>query len=134
MNTSHCKSCGTTCIVNARFCRKCGMALYSKESVDEEFFPESNDGLEFDDLYDFKTLKEVIKEAVPENFKELTLERLRRHIIRSIWKQFIGIDPFPSTQELIEQEQEHERQMQIFIERNEPPALLLPLNRHDRKD
>ena len=126
MDLPHCKNCGTPCLVDARYCRKCGMALYSQEELAELYPDDNGEGLEFDDLHDFETLEEVINDAVPENFKELTIERLRRHIIRSIWKQFMGIDPFPSTQELIEQEHKHKRQMQNYIERNEPPMLLLP--------
>ena len=36
MDLPHCKNCGTPCIVDARYCRKCGMALFLQEDSPEQ--------------------------------------------------------------------------------------------------
>jgi hypothetical protein len=52
--------------------------------------------LEFDNdwVSDSEEVRAIAKMAVPDNFKELTLDHLRRRLIQAIWIKSVGIDPY----------------------------------------
>jgi len=142
MSLRYCQNCGieikripvsvtgNVLEVEPHFCRSCGQALVSPVFVDSEW---DSDDLEVDsefDIYDFKNVQEIANIAIPENAKELTLEQLRKHAVQAIWKRLTGIDPFPDPETEAAVAREHERQMQVFIERGTPPSMALPASHH----
>src|SRR5689334_21620582 len=96
---SYCHSCGKeihrairevsgrTITVDPKFCRYCGHHLFQPEEIDkgnEIDIDEIDDKPFFDDLADFDTLEQAIKDAVPEQYKELPVDELRRQIVGAL--------------------------------------------------
>jgi hypothetical protein len=88
-----CQECSTAIDAHDRFCRNCGAKLGPESNViasDQDF------DMEFDDEWvtDFDEIKAIAKIAIPDNFKEVTLDHLRRRVIQAIWIKSRGIDPY----------------------------------------
>jgi hypothetical protein len=132
---SHCSRCGqevkqvslgitdNVMEVEPRFCRICGNALFVEGVDDHAPWDEFEDDEEFS-LYNFDDLEEIVKGIVPENYKDLTPDQLERHAVQAIWKRVRGIDPYPNI-DTTEMDAEHERQMQIALERGIPPGFIM---------
>ena len=91
---SECQHCNTAIDACDQFCRNCGAKLGPPESdvigSDQDFI------VEFDDEWvsDMEEVKAVAKTAIPDNFKEVTLDHLRTRVIQAIWIKTRGIDPY----------------------------------------
>ena len=91
---SECQHCNTAIDACDQFCRNCGAKLGPPESdvigSDQDFI------VEFDDEWvsDMEEVKAVAKIAIPDNFKEVTLDHLRKRVIQAIWIKSRGIDPY----------------------------------------
>jgi len=89
-----CQHCNTAIDACDQFCRNCGAKLGPPEpdviESDQDF------NVEFDDEWvsDMEEVKAVAKTAIPDNFKEVTLDHLRRRVIQAIWIRSRGIDPY----------------------------------------
>jgi len=89
-----CQHCNNAIDADDQFCRNCGAKLGPPEpdiiESDQHF------NLEFDNdwVSDFEEVKAVAKMAIPDNFKEVTLDHLRRRVIQAIWIKSVGIDPY----------------------------------------
>jgi hypothetical protein len=128
------------------FCRKCGYSfmhfvrvrgggsrIRSVPDVEEAEIDDLDDDPWFDDLADFETLEEAIRQAVPENYKELPLEELQRQIIGSLWKRYTGIYPYRTPEQQAAIDRQHEEVLQQCIAAGTPPGMILnaPWSRQD---
>jgi hypothetical protein len=120
---------GKTIKIEPKFCRVCGNRLTPPEDVDEKDnevdFEEIDDTPFFDDLADFTTLEGAIKDAVPDNYKELPVEELRRQIVGALWKRYTGIYPYRTPEQQAAMDREHEEMMQQCIATGTPPSTIL---------
>jgi len=131
---------GRTIEVAPRFCRHCGHCLIQlgdlraqDGEIDEIDSAELTGRPSMDELQDWGRLEEVIRAAVPENYKELSLEELRRQIIGALWERYTGIYPYATPEQQAAMERQHEELMQQCIAAGTPPLMILsaPWSRQD---
>ena len=92
MATSECKNCKADVAHGQNFCRKCGLRVDS-DGVDEADAEQSQ--VPDDSWVDsYQEVGDVAKLAIPENFKEFSLEDLRSRVVQAIWLRTLGIDPY----------------------------------------
>ena len=144
---------GIPITVEPKFCRHCGNPLFrptviplpfismEPDQIDFEELDEFDDWPDFSDFHNFETLEESIKAAIPENYKELSLEELRRQVVGALWKQFMGTYPSQTPEQEAKwaehqaaMDRAHQDLMQRCIEAGTPPPLppmASPRSRHD---
>lgn len=91
---TECQECNNAIDADDQFCRNCGAKLGPPEpdiiESDQHF------NLEFDNdwVSDLEEVKAVAKMAIPDNFKEVTVDHLRSRVIQAIWIKSVGIDRY----------------------------------------
>ena len=89
-----CQHCNNAIDAHVKFCRNCGAKLGPPEP--DIIGSDQDMNSEFDDEWvgNMKEVTAIAKMAIPDNFKEVTLDHLRRRVIQAIWIKSIGIDPY----------------------------------------
>ncbi|HYL98580.1 MAG TPA: zinc ribbon domain-containing protein [Blastocatellia bacterium] len=94
MTVVKCEHCEAQIAPEDTFCRYCGAKLGSgnrEASLErEDSRPELDDSW----IASMEEVEAIANIAIPDNFKEVTVEHLKSRVIQAIWIISVGIDPY----------------------------------------